>query len=48
LLSDTIGGVAMIGEALSIVCVTVSLLAAIAFAIGQRFLGRTDGIPIRH
>jgi predicted MFS family arabinose efflux permease len=40
LLSGAIGGLAMIGKALSIVCVTTSLLAAVTFVLGQRHLPR--------
>jgi MFS family permease len=40
-LSGAIGGLAMIGKALSIVCVTTSLLTAASFAFGRRYLPRT-------
>jgi predicted MFS family arabinose efflux permease len=40
LLSGAMGGLAMIGRALSIICVTTGLLAAVSFAFGQRHLSR--------
>jgi predicted MFS family arabinose efflux permease len=41
LLSGALGGLAMIGKSLSIVCVTTSILAAATFAIGRRFFPRS-------
>jgi len=41
LLSGALGGPAMIGKALTLVCVTTSLLAAATFAFGSRYLPRT-------
>ena len=41
LLSGAMGGLAMIGKALSIVCVATGLLAAATFALGSRFFPRT-------
>lgn len=41
LLSGAIGGLAMIGKALSIVCVTVSVIATATFVFVRRFMPRT-------
>jgi MFS family permease len=38
LLSGAIGGLAMIGKALSVVCALASLIAAATFALGRRFV----------
>ena len=40
-LSGSLGGLAMIGKALSIVCVTTALVAAVTFAWGKRYFPRT-------
>jgi MFS family permease len=37
LLSSALGGLAMIGNALTVVCVTTGLLAAVVFAFGSRY-----------
>jgi MFS family permease len=39
-LSGVIGGPAMIGKALSLVCLCTSLLAAAAFSVGRRYVSR--------
>lgn len=39
-LSGTIGGPATIGKALSLVCLCTSLLAAVAFSMGRRYISR--------
>ena len=39
-LSGSIGGPAMIGKALSLVCLCTSLLAAAAFSVGRRYISR--------
>jgi MFS family permease len=42
LLSGVMGGLSTIGSALSIVCVTTSVLAAMSFALGSRFVSSTS------
>lgn len=41
LLSTALGGPAMVGKALSLVCVSASLLCAVAFSVGRRWVFRS-------